>query len=325
MLEACDETASHVELRETDTLTSLRGSDVLHVVAAGCGPQPWERAGGGTRIADWLRRSLAGATADLVVLSELALTPFFSVTRDRSWLEGGDPLDGPELGAVAEAAAELGCYVLAAFAERDRDSGVLYNSAALIGPDGRLREGRYCTGPTAGEATRVYRKVHLSENWNADPGVHEKYFFRPGDGFVVYETAFGRFAPLICYDRSFPESWRAVRLAGARVIGVAAAFSRPERVKTFELELQVAAVQNGVFVVAASKRGTESSEDGAASVAFAGGSCVVSPFGDVLARGEIGDGAELVPYAIDLALIDEHDRTYHVLRDRRPEAYRPWA
>jgi beta-ureidopropionase len=292
----------------------------LAVVSAGCGPQPWQAHGGGSRVADWLQASLEGREVNLVILSELALTPFFSVSRDPSWLDAGEPLDGPELAAVAEAARKLGSYVLAAFAERDSRTGALFNSAVLIGPDGDIREGRFCSGHRTGESTAVYRKVHLSENWNADPGVHEKYFFRGGDGFVVYETAFGIFAPLICYDRSFPESWRAVRLGGARFVGVPAAFSRPERVKTFELELQVAAVQNGIFAIAASKGGPER-VGGEGSVDYAGGSCVVSPLGDVLARGSGVPGAELVSCTLDIGLLVEHDRTYHLMRDRRPDAY----
>jgi predicted amidohydrolase len=293
----------------------------LSVVAAGCGPQPWQADGGGARVAEWLEAGLEGHEADLVILSELALTPFFSVSRDRSWLDAGEALDGPELAAIAEAARMIGCHVLVAFAERDARTGVLFNSAAFIGPDGALREGRFCSGPRAGEPTLVYRKVHLSENWNTDPGVHEKYFFAGGDGFVVFETDFGILAPLICYDRSFSESWRTVRLAGARVVGLPAAFSRPERIQTLELEIQAAAVQNGVVAIAACKGGAETAPGGA-TVEYAGGSCVVSPLGDVLARGGGVSGGELVSCTVDLGLLDEHDHTYHLLRDRRPDAYR---
>lgn len=293
----------------------------LSVVALGCGRQPWQARGGGTRIADWMLERLGGRPVDLVVLSELALAPFFSVTRDRGWLDAGDTVDGPEVAAVADAAARLGSYVLVAFAEREPTTGVLANSVVLAAPDGSLVEGRVCSGPRAGEPARVYRKVHLSENWNTEPGVHEKYFFRPGDGFVIYETSFGTFAPLICYDRSFPESWRAVRLAGARVVGVPNAFSRRERIRTFTFELQTAAMQNGVFAIAACKAGTEG-PPGGPDVRFAGGSCVVSPLGDVLASESCaGDDGEVVACTIDLGLLDDHDRTYHLLRDRRPEAY----
>jgi beta-ureidopropionase len=305
------------ESRSVEATSPLRP---LSVVAAGYGPQPWQASGGGGRVAAWLLERLAGREADLVILSELALTPFFSVTRERSWLDAGELPDGPELTAVAEVAAAIGSYLLVGFAEREPRTGVLFNSAALVGPDGSLVEGRFCSGPHAGRPTTVYRKVHLSENWNADPGVHEKYFFRGGDGFVVYETAFGLFAPLICYDRSFPESWRAVRLAGARVVGLPAAFSRPERIRTFELELQASAMQNGLFVIAASKSGVES-RVGGETVEYAGGSCVVSPLGDVLARGGSAPEGELVACMVDLGLLDEHDRTYHLLRDRRPDAY----
>jgi predicted amidohydrolase len=295
--------------------------DALSVVSAGCGPQPWRQEGGGVRVAEWLEAELADREVDLVVLSELAPAPFFPVSRDRSWLGFGETLDGSELAAIAAVARRLDCHILVGFAELDRRLGLAFNSAALVGPDGDLVEGRLCSGPREGEPAVTYRKVHLSENWNADPGVHEKYFFAAGDGFVVYETSFGTLAPLVCYDRSFPESWRAVRLAGARVVGLPAAFSRPERTKTFELELQCAAVQNGLVVVAACRRGEETSPGGA-TVEFAGGSCVVSPLGDVVARGESRPWGEFVSCTVDLGLLDEHDRTYHLLRDRRPDAYR---
>lgn len=293
----------------------------LSVVAAGCGPQPWQPDGGGARIAAWLEAELGARRPELIVLSELALTPFFTASRDRTWLGTGETVGGTELRAVAAAARRLQSHVLVAFAEREPETDVIFNSAVLLGPDGAPCEGRLCSGPRAGQPARVYRKVHLSENWNADPGVHEKYFFAPGDGFVVYDTPFGTCAPLICYDRSFPESWRSVRLAGARIVALPAAFSRPERRKTFELELQCAALQNGLVVVAACKGGIETTSGGA-SVEFAGGSCVVSPLGDVLSRGGPAPEGELLSCDVDLGLLHEYDRTYHLLRDRRPETYR---
>src|SRR5262249_55752494 len=161
--------------------------------------------GGGARVAAWLEAELGGRALDLVVLSELASGPFFPVSRDRSWLGVGETLDGPELAAIAGAARRLSCHVLVGFAEAEPRLGLVSNGAVPIGRTGDRVEGRRCSGPRAGEPAFTYRKVHLSENWNVDPGVHEKYFFAAGDGFVVYETPFGTFAPLVCYDRSFPE------------------------------------------------------------------------------------------------------------------------
>ncbi|MCZ7527035.1 MAG: carbon-nitrogen hydrolase family protein [Acidimicrobiia bacterium] len=294
---------------------------LLSVAIGQCGPQPWERSGGGHRLVEWLRPALAESPVDLVVLSELATTPFFSVSTDRSWLTGGEALDGEQVAAVGRLAAELGAHVLLPFAERDPRSGVLYNSVALLGPDGEPVAGSLCSGPHAGEEVFTYRKVHLSENRNVSPGVHEKYFFKAGDGFVVFDTPFGRLAPLVCYDRSFPESWRTVRAAGARLVAVATATSRPERVALLQRELSVAAVHNGVFVLSACKAGEESAGPNGESVCYSGGSAVVSPFGEATAEASAARGAEVLRCHIDLGTFDDYDRTYHFFRDRRPDTY----
>lgn len=292
----------------------------VDVLVAQLGPQPWSTAGGGEGVAAFLRAQLGDASVDLVVLSELATTPYFPTSREKRWINAGEPLLGPETAPLAELAAQAQTYLVLPFAERGRDGG-LYNSAALIGPDGEPRVGRYCTGPRCGESTQTYRKVHLSENRNADPGVHEKYYFRPGEGFVIFETEFGKLAILICYDRSFPESWRAVRLAGARLVALPVVSSRPERAKAFAAELDVAAVQHGVFALAASKGGTES-VDGVADVTYFGASRAVSPMGEVLVEGPTATGPEALRCRLDLHDIAVHDKTFHFLRDRRPELYK---
>lgn len=292
----------------------------VDVLVAQCGPQPWTPSGGGARLAEWLGPALADRHADLTVLSELATTPFFSVSTDRRWLTAGERLDGCGMRALGALAREASTHLLVPFAERAGD-GALYNSVALLGPDGEPVVGTVCSGPRRGEPETTYRKVHLSENRNTDPGVHEKYFFRAGDGFVVYETPFGSVAPLICYDRSFPEAWRAVRLAGARIVAVPVGSSRPERARMFARELEIGAVHNGAFVIGASKGGIEQVDDGAAEVTYFGASRVVSPFGDTLAEGPLAEGPALVPARLDLDLLDAYDRTYHVIRDRRPETY----
>ncbi len=48
---------------------------------------------------------------------------------------------------------------------------------------------------------------------------NEKNYFEQGNiGFKVYETKYGKIAPLICYDQWFPEAARAVTLMGADII-----------------------------------------------------------------------------------------------------------
>ena len=80
--------------------------------------------------------------------------------------------------------------------------GVYYNTAAVIDADGSY--------------LGKYRKTHIPQ---VDPGFYEKFFFKPGDlGYPVFDTAFVKLGVYICYDRHFPEGWRALALSGAEYI-----------------------------------------------------------------------------------------------------------
>src|ERR1039458_9235943 len=70
--------------------------------------------------------------------------------------------------------------------------GLFYNTAAVIDADGSY--------------LGKYRKTHLPQV----KGFWEKFYFRPGNlGYPVFDTAVGRIGVYICYDRHFPEGWRA--------------------------------------------------------------------------------------------------------------------
>jgi N-carbamoylputrescine amidase len=97
---------------------------------------------------------------------------------------------GPTSEVWLEAARRHGAVIVAGICERAGDA--LYNSAAIVGPDGFIG---------------IYRKVRL---WGA-----ENLFFEPCDlGVPVWKTEFGRMAVAICYDGWFPETYR---LAGCKV------------------------------------------------------------------------------------------------------------
>ena len=252
--------------------------------------------------------------ADFVVLTELATTPSFCLSTDKANFRLAEPLSGPTVRRVSEAARQHKCHIVLPFFEHDEKTGAYYNTAALIGPDGHLIEGTLPGG------TRVpaYRKVHLSENWNVPPGVHEKYYFRPGPGFPVFQTPFGPIGILICYDRSFPESWRTLRLMGATLVFLPVLSWRSEREEMFFVELRCAAVQNGIFIVSSSKGGTEQHER---PITFFGSSCAIDPNGDFLVKGPPREGPALLRAELDLSLAQEHALSQHYLRDRVPEAY----
>jgi predicted amidohydrolase len=104
--------------------------------------------------------------------------------------------NGPTTEAWLEAAPRHGAVIGAGICERAGDA--LYNSAAILGPDGFIG---------------TYRKVHL---WGA-----ENLFFEPGDlGVPVWKTEFGRMAVAICYHGWFPETYRLAALQGADILCV---------------------------------------------------------------------------------------------------------
>jgi N-carbamoylputrescine amidase len=95
-----------------------------------------------------------------------------------------------------DAARRYGAVIVAGICERAGDA--LYNSAAIVGPDGFIG---------------TYRKVHLCGAGNL--------FFEPGDlGVPVWKTKFGRMAVAICYDGWFPETYRLAALQGADILCV---------------------------------------------------------------------------------------------------------
>jgi predicted amidohydrolase len=255
--------------------------------------------------------------ADLIVFPELYTRSFWCVGHSEparfDWAEG---TDGPTVRSAAELARRTGATVVAPFFERGRVDGEYYNSAAVIGPDGRLVPGRLPDG------TRVatYRKNAISAYRWSDQVNDEKYYFRPGPGFAVFDTAKARLGILICLDRWFPEAWRVLALAGAEVICVANA-SATAVGDLFEASMRTCAAQNVVFVVAVNKVGRETFGDTA--VDYYGRSCIVDPWGEVVASAGDDDAACVVGARIDTAVITRARRERTMYRDRRPELYGP--
>ena len=153
-------------------------------------------------------REAAAQGVDLVVFPEEALVGCGACEVCRSGASHCDyhhdlaeTVPGPSTERIAELARELDLYVVFGLVERDpEDAEVLYNAAAVVGPDG---------------IQGTYRKLHLGSL----PWVTEGVTFRPGNALPVFETRFGPIGVIICYDFWFnPELTRLMALKGARVI-----------------------------------------------------------------------------------------------------------
>ncbi len=131
--------------------------------------------------------------ADLVCLPE-SLTYYGS---GRTMADAAEPIPGPSTEYFGGLAKKHNLYIVAGLTERD--GTVVYNTAALMGPDGKL--------------VGKYRKVCLPRE-EISAGV------TPGDDFPVFETRFGKLGVMICWDVHFPEVARNLTNRGAEVIAL---------------------------------------------------------------------------------------------------------
>jgi len=202
--------------------------------------------------------------ADIAVFPELFLGGY--TYRDLAGLSVRP--DGPELGAVATAAAETGTAVVIGFAEEA--GGRFYNSSACIDEHGAL----------AG----VYRKTYLFESERAAG-------FTDGEELLIVELAGRRVAPLICFDIEFPEPARQAMLAGAEVFVTSSANMDPFYLD-HEIGSRARAHENRRPHLYANMVGRG---DG---LTFVGGSRSIAPTGEVLVEaGREREELLLVPVA----------------------------
>ncbi len=247
---------------------------------------------------EWVARA-ASQEADLIVFPELAFDFFFpQVHADSRYFDWAESIPGPVTERFQEAAAEHGIVTVINVFERAAP-GRYYDASPVIDADGTL--------------LGASRMLHIAE----EPGYNEKYYYWPGDsGWPVYETAAGRIGIAICYDRHYPEHFRALTLGGAELVLIPTATSTSEEAfrEVWEVELQAAAVANQVFVAVANRVG----RDG--DLNFFGSSFVVDPFGRIIARA--GDDAEeSLEAEIDFATIESARRALPFLRDLRLDLY----
>lgn len=247
---------------------------------------------------EWMERAADGG-ADVIVFPELALDFFFPQVRaDAGYFDLAESIPGPTTEAFQAAAARHGLVTVINVFERAAP-GRYYDSSPVIDADGTL--------------LGVSRMLHIAE----EPGYNEKFYYWPGDsGWPVYETRAGRLGLAICYDRHYPEHFRALALGGAELVLVPTATSMSERAfrDVWEIEIQAAAVANQVFVAVANRAG----EDG--QLRFFGASFVADPRGRVLDRAP-EDVEHLLITEIDLGEIERTRRLVPFLRDLRNDLY----
>jgi predicted amidohydrolase len=292
-------------------MTDATESRPLRVLAVQTGPASGSLD---TNLAAAAAAAAGADDADLVIYPELFSRPFWCLgASDARYFDWSEDLDGPTVRAASDWARHWSATVVVPFFERGHVAGEYYNSAAVIGPDGRVVEGRL---PDRRQVL-TYRKAAISAyRWGSEVN-DEKFYFRPGQGFAVFDTPRARIGVLICLDRWFPEAWRVLALAGADVICVVNA-SHGSVDNLFLPSMRTCAAQNVVFVVAVNRVGSETVAGG--SVRYYGQSCVIDPLGEVLAAaGSDHEQAVTADLRLEQVRSARAERTFY--RDRRPELY----
>ncbi len=261
--------------------------------------------------ADTCVRAAAAEGATLIVLPE----KWTVMGGPQELRAGAQTLEGSAISWARETAAELKLDLLAgSIAERRRSdpgenphggssaNGRLANTAVHVDPDGQIKA--------------VYRKLHMFDVEIEGRAYRESDTEEPGDEIVLSELAGGEGLGLsICYDVRFPELYRALALAGARVVAIPAAFTAPTTRDHWETMVRARAIENQVFVLAANQVGSHPGGHRSG-----GQSMVVDPWGRVLAR----LGGQEPGYAVaelDLAEQLAIRARVPLLAHRRPEVY----
>ncbi|GIU93271.1 MAG: hydrolase [Acidimicrobiia bacterium] len=245
-------------------------------------------------------RDAAAQGAQVMCFQELFYSPYFCQVQEDEHFSYAEPVpDGPTTRLMQSVAKETGMVLVVPVFEKE-DEGFYYNTAAVIDADGTY--------------LGKYRKTHIPHV----KGFWEKFYFRPGNlGYPVFDTAVGRIGVYICYDRHFPEGWRALGLNGAKIVFNPSATSRGLSMYLWKLEQPAAAVANEYFVAAINRVGKEPFGDND----YYGSSYFVDPRGQIV-EGEASDTEEeLVVRDLDLDMIDEVRRVWAFYRDRRPDMY----
>ncbi|MFW6324094.1 MAG: carbon-nitrogen hydrolase [Desulfovibrionales bacterium] len=274
---------------------------------------PGETKGKSLVKAAGLIKEAAGKGAQLVCLPELFATPYFCQSEDQENFDQAEPVQGPTVQAMSEAAAKYGVTVAVSFFEK-KAPGVYHNTLAVIGPDGSLLD--------------IYRKMHVPD----DPGYYEKYYFTPGDlGFKSIPTPVGPVGTLVCWDQWFPEAARMTALEGALLLIYPTAIGwHPNEKEEFGAEQREAwmtiqrahAIANGVYVAAINRTGHEYPSQGGDGIEFWGSSFVAGPFGTMETQASV-DREEILLAEIDPKTIETTRQGWPFLRDRRIDAYAP--
>lgn len=241
-------------------------------------------------------KEAAANGAQVISLPEMWNCPY----SNDYFREYAEPEDGPTVEFLSKLAAEENVYLIGgSISELDGDR--VYNTSFSFDRKGNI--------------IGKHRKVHLFDI-DVEGGIRfmESDTLTAGEEMTVIDTEYCKIGVAICYDVRFPEWFRKMALAGAKVIVLPAAFNMTTGPAHWDLTMRARALDNQVYFAANSPA---RDEDGV-YVAY-GNSCIASPWGEFIAH---ADEKECVLYGdIDLERVEAVRQQLPLLKHRRPGLY----
>jgi predicted amidohydrolase len=254
--------------------------------------------------------------ARLIVMPEAAVSGY--IYRDLpQFLPYMDTVPGKTTDALSAITKAHDCYIAIGIAEIDRDTGLTYNTGALVGPQGFIGK---------------YRKNGLNPS--------DVLWFVPGNtGYPVFDTELGRITMIICYDDTY---WEPARVAAVKGCDIVAYICSSDRLlpqlgaaAVADKHSTIAAVQhqcawNGLAMVAADRNNAESNPTTGITVTYGGAASIWQADGERIAHAPatnyattMANKASAIYGIIDPAKFDNPQKA--TLARRRPELYRDVA
>lgn len=224
----------------------------------------------------------------LMLFPELATTGYFLHSSLVSVAEKEDGFSFQKLSSLSK---KYNIFLAYGYAEQG-DSGKIYNSVKLVGPNG--------------DSLANYRKIHLTPL--------ERDFFEAGSEVVSVETKLGRIGLMICWDLTFPELARILALEGTDLLLVPSAWEVPYNKPYYQFAM-ARAIDNTVFLATSNHFGLSG------NLEFFGESAVYGPDGEIISRAAAYKEDVLVA-EIELSRRWEcQESFYTMLKERRTDIY----
>jgi predicted amidohydrolase len=247
-----------------------------------------------------LRRALElvkdskSAGADLVVFPEFLMAFSPSSQTAKELAEIAEPLDGPFITALKEAANATRTAIVATIYETCSTADRVYDTAVWING--------------AGSLAAIYRKLHL----------YDAFGFRESDKFAAgtelastVRLEDGQYGMMICYDLRFPEMARMLALSGANILLAPSGWVQGDlKVDHWQTMIRARALENGCYVIAPDQVGN----------IYIGHSMIVDPLGRTVV--DLGDREAVEIVEIEFKLVHDTRAKLPLLQNRRADIYR---